>query len=132
MSKGQIRLVGAVAALFLVIIFTLVSLRYIYMTEAIPHRNQSLFRSGIAAINAAISSGAIDAFIEGDHSLLLMILNNTLPSHSRFNFTAYTYGIRYELCNVADFEPEVVIHYVYTSIAHRRTFIIILKVAVGG
>ncbi len=132
MSKGQIRIVGAVAALSIVFIFTAISLRYIDMAEALPRRNQALFRSGLSAINAAISSGAIDDFIDGDKSPLLMILNNTLPLHSSFNFTVYTYSTKYELCNVANFEPEVTIHYVYTSIAHKRTYIIILKVAVGG
>jgi len=130
MSKGQIFLIGAIAAMGFMIVFTVVALEYIKV-DVVSSRSQTLLRNGFSALKAAINSNAIDALItNNDASTLQFIFDNSLPSYVCYNFTVYNSTFTRSVCNVRSFEAEVTLFYVYTSVSLRNTYILVLKLAV--
>jgi len=130
MSKGQIFLIGAIAAMGFMIVFTVVALEYIKV-DVVSSRSQTLLRNGFSALKAAINSNAIDALItNNDASTLQFIFDNSLPSYVCYNFTVYNSTFTRSVCSVRGFEAEVTLFYVYTSVSLRNTYILVLKLAV--
>lgn len=130
MRKGQIFLIGAIAAMGFMIVFTVVALEYIKV-DVVSSRSQTLLRNGFSALKAAINSDAIDALItNNDASTLQFIFDNSLPPYVYYNFTVYNSTFTRSVCNVRSFEVEVTLSYVYTSVSLRNTYILVLKLAV--
>lgn len=130
MSRGQIFLIGAIAAMGFMIIFAVVALEYIKV-DVYSSRSQALLRYGLSALKAAINSNAIDVLISNnDSSALQFILDNSLPPYVCYNFTVYNSTFTRSVYNVREFEFEVTLSYVYTSVSLRNTYILVLKLAV--
>lgn len=132
MSRGQIFLIGAIAAMGFMIVFTVVALEYLKI-DVTSSRNQALLRAGLSALSTAANSGAIDQLItNNDESAIKFIFKYSLPPYAYYNFTIYNSTFTKSILNIEGMEPEVTIFYVYTSIPLRNTYMLILKLAVRG
>lgn len=130
MRKGQLFLIGAIAAMGFMIIFAVVAMEYIKV-DVTPSRSQALLRYGYSALEAAINSYAVDRLIsDNDTSTLRFVLESSLPPNAYYNFTIHNSTHTFTVSNVDSLEADVTLTYVYTSVSLKKIYIIVFRLAV--
>ena len=127
MRRGQIYLIGAVASIGFLIMFTVIAFSFLRLQGG-STSTDVLFKKGISALRSMASSGALEDYLSsGDDEPVRIILETILPPQTYYYLTIEGQNSIY---NLESFEPESTIQYVYTSSLLNRTYIITLKLAV--
>jgi len=125
--RGQIYLIGAVASIGFLIMFTVIAFSFLRLQGG-SASTDVLFKKGISALKSIASSGALEDYLNsGNDEPVRIILETILPPQTYYCLIIEGYNSIY---NLESFEPESTIQYVYTSSFLNRTCIITLKLAV--
>ena len=136
MSRGQIFLIGAIAALGFLIMFSIIAFGFIRNQE-FSVSSQILFKRGLSSLEAMADSDIIDNYLDTQNSSVIReVLESLLPPGTYYHLSIFNSTCEsnstceWSVLNSESFTPAVSLKYLYTSVSDGQIYLLELKLAV--